>query len=114
METMKTLRILGKRGRVTVPQEVRDEIGLERGDVVSFAIVDGDGVLVKRERLCDNCVTETNQTDMMKLLVQAMHFAKPGESAQDAFEFLTDLTPPQRFECVARIIADWAEKIHEK
>lgn len=114
METMKTLRILGKRGRVTVPQEVRDEIGLERGDVVSFAVLDEDSVLVKKERLCENCVTETNQTDMMKLLVQAMHFAKPGESAQDAFEFLTDLTPPQRFDCVARIIADWAEKIHEK
>ena len=97
-----------------MPQEVRDEIGLERGDVVSFAIVSEDSVLVKKERLCDNCVTETNQTDMMKLLVQAMHFARPGESAQDAFEFLTDLTPPQRFECVARIIADWAEKIHEK
>ena len=103
METMKTLRILGKRGRVTVPQEVRDEIGLERGDVVSFAIVDEDSILVKKERLCENYVTETNQTDMMKLLVQAMHFAKPGESAQDAFEFLADLTPPQRFECVARI-----------
>ncbi|NBK80126.1 hypothetical protein D5272_16490 [bacterium D16-76] len=26
METMRMLRILGKRGRVTVPQEVRDEI----------------------------------------------------------------------------------------
>lgn len=114
MEAVKTLRILGKRGHVTVPQEVRDEIGLERGDVVSFAVVDEDSVLVKRERLCDNCVTETNQTDMMKLLVQAMHFAKPGDSAQDAFEFLTELSPHQRFECVARIIADWAEKIHEK
>lgn len=114
MEAAKTLRILGKRGRVTVPQEVRDEIGLERGDVVSFAVVDEDSVLVKKERLCDNCITETNQTDMMKLLVQAMKFAHPGDAAQDAFEFLTELSPHQRFECVARIIADWAEKIHEK
>ena len=62
METMKTLRILGKRGRVTVPQEVRDEIGLERGDVVSFAVLDEDSVLVKKERLCENCVTETAGT----------------------------------------------------
>lgn len=61
-----------------------------------------------------NCVTETNQTDMMKLLLQAMRFAHPGESAQEAFELLTGLTPPQRFDCIARIIADWAEKIHEK
>lgn len=110
---------------MTVPQEVRDEIGLERGDVVSFAIVSEDSVLVKKERLCDNCVTETNHTDMMKLLVQAMKFARPGESVQEAFEHLTGLTPPQRFELCKRlcwqsshnfrrIIADWAEKIHEK
>ena len=39
--------------------------------MVSFNLVDEDSVLVKRERLCDNCVTQTNQTDMMKLLVQA-------------------------------------------
>ena len=114
METMRMLRILGKRGRVTVPQEVRDEIGLERGDVVSFNLVDEDSVLVKRERLCDNCVTQTNQTDMMELLVQAMRFAHPGESAQDSFEFLTDLTPRQSFDCIARIIADFAEKILDK
>ncbi len=114
MEAMKTLRILGKKGRVTVPQEIRDEIGLERGDVVSFSVLDDDSAIIRRERLCDECVTETNQTDMMKLLVQAMHFAHPGDSAQDAFEFLTDLTPPERFDCVARIIADWAEKLHEK
>ena len=57
METMRMLRILGKRGRVTVPQEVRDEIGLERGDVVSFAVVDENSVLVKREQLCDDCAT---------------------------------------------------------
>ncbi len=72
METMRMLRILGKRGRVTVPQEVRDEIGLERGDVVSFNLVDEDSVLVKREKLCDSCVTQTNQTDMMELLLQAI------------------------------------------
>ena len=114
MDTIKTLRILGKRGRITVPEEIRDEIGLERGDIVSFEILDDDSAVIRRERLCDNCVTESNQTDMMKLLVKAMQFAHPGESAQDAFEFLTDLTPPQRFDCVARIIADWAEKLHEK
>ena len=87
---------------------------MERGDIISFSILDDDSAVIRRERLCDDCVTESNQTDMMKLLVQAMCFAHPGESAQEAFEFLTDLTPHQRFECVARIVADWAEKLHEK
>ena len=50
----KTLRILGKRGRVTIPQEIRDAIGMARGDVVSFAVVGDDCALVKRERICDN------------------------------------------------------------
>lgn len=61
----KMLRILGKRGRVTIPQEVRDAIGMERGDVVSFAVLSEDSAIVKRERICDNCVNEPPQ--MIKL-----------------------------------------------
>ena len=53
MNDEKILRILGKRGRVTIPQEVRDAIGMARGDVVSFAVVSEDCALVKRERICD-------------------------------------------------------------
>ena len=72
MEAVKTVRILGKRGRITVPEEIRNELGLERGDIVSFSVLDDDTAIIHRERLCEDCVTEDNQTDMMKLLVQAM------------------------------------------
>ena len=108
----KTLRILGKRGRVTIPQEVRDAIGVERGDVVSFAVVSDDSALVKRERICDHCVTEPPQ--MIKLLVQAMHVAENTPQSRRAFEVLTDLSPAQQMEFVAKIIANWAEHIHEE
>ena len=114
MESMKTIRIMGKKGRITVPEEIRDEIGLERGDIVSFEILDDDSAIIRREQLCDGCVSETNQTEMIRLLVRAMHFAKPGESAQDAFNYLTDLPMSECFDNVARIIADWAEKLHER
>ena len=102
MNDEKTLRILGKRGRVTIPQEVRDAIGMARGD---------DCALVKRERICDNCSTEPPQ--MIKLLVQAMHLAENSPQSQRAFEVLTGLSPAQQYECVAKIIADWAERVHE-
>lgn len=111
MNDEKTLRILGKRGRVTIPQEVRDAIGMARGDVVSFSVVSDDCAIVKRERICDNCATEPPQ--MIKLLVQAMHLAEDSPQSQRAFEVLTGLSPAQQYEAVAKIIADWAERVHE-
>ena len=112
MNDEKTLRILGKRGRVTIPQEVRDAIGMARGDVVSFAVVSEDCALVKRERICDNCSTEPPQ--MIKLLVRAMHHAESSPQSQRAFEFLTSLSHAQQLEAAAKIIADWAENSHEE
>lgn len=112
MNDEKTLRILGKRGRVTIPQEVRDAIGMARGDVVSFAVVSEDCALVKRERLCDNCVNEPPA--MISLFVQAMRQAENSPQSQRAFEFLTSLSPAQQLDCAAKIIAEWAEKSHEE
>ena len=108
----KTLRILGKRGRVTIPQEVRDALGMARGDVVSFAVINQDSAIVKRERICDGCSAEPPQ--MIKLLVQAMHHAESSPQSQRTFEFLTSLSPAQQLEAAAKIIADWAENSHEE
>lgn len=33
---MKTYRILGKRGRITVPYEIRCKVGFKQNDVLSF------------------------------------------------------------------------------
>ena len=53
---MSVLRILGKRGRVTIPEEIRQRVGFACGDVLSFTESDdGRSVTVKREKLCDNC-----------------------------------------------------------
>ena len=50
---MRTLRILGKRGRITIPYEIRQRLGFRPNDVLSFQIMDGRTVLVRRERLCN-------------------------------------------------------------
>lgn len=51
----KIYRILGKRGRITIPFEIRQRIGFRYNDVLSFTQQDDGSVLVRREKICDNC-----------------------------------------------------------
>lgn len=52
----KLLRILGKRGRITIPYEIRQRVGVAYNDVLSFTeSSDGRSVIVRREKLCDDC-----------------------------------------------------------
>lgn len=51
---MKILRILGKRGRVTIPFEIRELVGFGYNDVLSFTVDDENTVTIKKERICDN------------------------------------------------------------
>jgi len=57
METI--YRILGKRGRITIPYALRLNMGFHPNDLVSFR-QEGDVVMVKREKVCDNCATIDN------------------------------------------------------
>ena len=50
---MRTLRILGKRGRITIPYEIRQRLGFRPNDVLSFQIMDDRTVSIRRERLCN-------------------------------------------------------------
>ena len=59
----KLLRILGKRGRVTIPQEIRQRVGFAYNDVLSFAEQDDRTVVIKREKLCDDCCDNLKSTD---------------------------------------------------
>lgn len=53
---MKMYRILGLRGRVTIPQEIRERVGFKYNDILSFAEADdGRSVIVTRETICDGC-----------------------------------------------------------
>lgn len=48
-------RVLGKRGRITIPYKIRQRIGFKYNDVLSFTELDDGSVLVRREKICDNC-----------------------------------------------------------
>lgn len=51
----KIYRILGKRGRITIPFEIRQRIGFRYNDVLSFTELDDSSVVVRKEKICDNC-----------------------------------------------------------
>lgn len=52
---LKIYRVLGKKGRITIPYEIRQQIGFRYNDVLSFTQQDDDSVVVRREKICDNC-----------------------------------------------------------
>ena len=52
---MKINKILGKRGRITIPYELRLKMGFKYNDVVSFEEQDNNTVIIRREKICDGC-----------------------------------------------------------
>ena len=52
---LRLFRVLGKRGRITIPFEIRQRIGFKYNDVLSFTQQDDGSVVVRREKICDNC-----------------------------------------------------------
>lgn len=52
---MKLYRFLGKRGRITIPYEIRKYIGFKYNDMLSFTKLDDNSVVVRKEKICDNC-----------------------------------------------------------
>lgn len=52
---LRLFRVLGKKGRITIPFEMRQRIGFRCNDVLSFTELDDSSVVVRREKICDNC-----------------------------------------------------------
>ena len=48
---MKLYRVLGREGKVTIPHAMRQYIGFQDSDIVSFELISRDAVLVRRERI---------------------------------------------------------------
>ena len=55
MRMTKPIKILGKRGRVTIPFEIRQALGYTDNDILSFTAQPDGTLLVRREKLCDDC-----------------------------------------------------------
>lgn len=55
----KVYRFLGRKGRTTIPFELRAAMELAPNDLLSFQRK-GDLLIVKKEKICDDCVNRRN------------------------------------------------------
>ncbi|ADC65940.1 transcriptional regulator, AbrB family [Ferroglobus placidus DSM 10642] len=59
-------RVVGKKGQVTIPKEIRDKLGLKEGEKVVFEIR-GDEVIIKPEKKGKDYVDELSNIVKNKL-----------------------------------------------
>ena len=85
---MKMLKVLGKKGRITIPFEIRQRVGFAYNDVLSFTEApEGQSVIVKRERICDECSAER---------AKALKEDNDNDGSITLFELLNGLTEEQQ------------------
>ena len=79
----KIYRTLGKCGRTTIPYAIRVRLGLRHNDLISFE-EDGDTVIVRREKVCDECNDFLDDIDEI------------GEDNDALLDFVDDLSDKER------------------
>ena len=90
----KIYRILGKKGRITIPYEMRKKVGFQADDVLSFTeSKDGSSVLIRREKICDCC--KAGKGDKM-------------DEEITLYEFLNGLSPEQQRAALVHLSVKWA------
>lgn len=95
---MKILRILGKKGRITIPFEIRKEVGFKYNDVLSFVQADNNTVIIRRERICDESCPMYNG------------YNQPTKASPTLAEYLDGLTAEEQRTALVHLSVKWAEK----
>lgn len=91
---LKIYRVLGKKGRITIPFEIRQRIGFKYNDVLSFTQQDDSSVVVRKEKICDNC----------------NEFAEEFEEKFTLEDFLDSLSEEEQRDALLHLSLLWAEK----
>lgn len=94
------LRILGRKGRTTIPYALRKKLGLKPGDIVSFTLENGC-ITVRREDLCDyeNC--------------PAMMDCDAEITPDTVMEDFSCLSSHDQYQVMSSLMAGWAKKLEE-
>ena len=91
---IKIYRVLGTKGRITIPFEIRQRIGFRYNDVLSFTELDDSSVVVRREKLCDNC----------------KYLEEDFEENYTLEDFLDSLSEEEQRDALIHLSLLWAEK----
>lgn len=90
----KIVRVLGKRGRITIPYEIRVRNKIGYNDILSFEEKDANTIILRREKLCGGCTPECFDE-------------VSGVSIED---FIDSLTPEQQRKATIYLNLLWAQK----
>lgn len=91
---LKIYRVLGKKGRITIPFVICQRIGFRYNDVLSFTQQDDGSVVVRREKICDNC----------------NELAEEFEENFTLEDFLDTLSEEEQRDALLHLSLLWAEK----
>lgn len=91
---LRLFRVLGKRGRITIPFEIRQRIGFKYNDVLSFTQQNDGSVVVRKEKICDNC----------------NEFAEEFEENFALEDFLDSLSEEEQRDTLVHLSLKWVEK----
>ena len=94
----KTLKILGKRGRITIPFEIRQKLGFRQNDILSFTDNGSDTVTVKRETLCTHCADDLFDEPLDK-----------PDDEETLLHFLDSLSLSEQRAALIHLSVKWAE-----
>lgn len=90
----KIVRVLGKRGRITIPYEIRIRNNIGYNDILSFEEKDANTIILKKEKLCGGCTPECfDEVDDLSIE-----------------DFLDSLTPEQQRKVTIHLNLLWAQR----
>lgn len=88
---MKIYRVLGKDGTATIPYALRQALGFQPGDVVSFERID-DGILVRKEPLMGQSQIKAGRSNTPPVLPKSLEAFWEGLSGKEQYDALVRLT----------------------
>lgn len=73
---MKIYKVLGHRGRITIPFEIRELMDIGCNDILSFECQKDNTIIIRKKQVCDQCRAEqhnavakpTNETTLLDFL----------------------------------------------
>ena len=97
---MTVRKFLGREGRTTIPYPIRERLGWEEGDIISFTEMEDGSVLITQEILCDGCED----------LYDNPKNNEPDEAEEELTlqEALDELTDQEQREALIYLISKWA------
>lgn len=74
-------RVIGIRGRITIPFRIRRFLGVKYNDVLSFSLgAEPNTIVIKKLKICDNCCDTS--TDREEKMAELQEFLKDYSSTE--------------------------------